>query len=959
MRRVGIVALALLILVPTALASAEWTARLYPSGNSGFYRVVADGSNNSYAAGFHSPSLSGIVASFNSTGGLRWNQSFTTGNSTRFLAIARNSSGQLLVAGESVFGPFGLLNATEGLLFAYGSDGTLLGNETFRAQGTTRPLAIAVDSNDDILVAGTTFDYGSGVRLFLRKVFANRTLAWNTTYIVPGGSGQNWAELSTDSDGNSYVYFPNGQNSAWVGTVAKFFPNGTVAWNSSFASSGLASPHINGLARVNGTLFAALVRGSAYELAAVASNGTQLGNVTQAIANGTSAFASGALAATPSGTVLVAGVWSNGTLPRTLWIDEWNANLTLLRSQRIDAPYDFLWAWGLAGTGSGILAGQMNDTAALLRFNETLSLAVDSTPPALSVSSPQNRTYNTTTILLNASADEPVTWAYEPNGTNASFTPPLNATFPEGPSCVRIWATDAAGNAAVQQVCFTVDATPPVISVTPPANGSANVTVNASANENVTWFFSLDNGTNASFTPPLVLTGLDNGTHTLQICANDTAGNRNCTTTAFTVGTVGPRITGYLLHVFGGSASNATSAAFWPEGNDTRDNVTISINASEPVNWTLELRNGTRVVKSFSASNAASIARTWNGRNSSGALARPGTYSLNATLAGALNTTKDSTRSLTVLDNASANDTVAPNVTVFSPTNTTLASSSVALQAAASEPASFTYSLNNASNATFAPNSTLSGLSDGFYRLDVFATDAAGNVGSATVFFTVSIPSSPPPGPSGGGGGGGGSFSSSANRGGAGGCVEDWTCTEWSACAGGAQTRACTDRNRCNASASRPYEDVACAATIQACEPGELVCAGTLRTRCSADGSELILIEDCPNGCRDGDCLPAANATGAPSGLPVTGLLLGDTGNLALGLLTAGLLLLFFILAGRRRAYPETGPGAPAAAPGRSAEPVKREAKERAPPERKKPRPRPRAKRTARGPGASSGKKRR
>ncbi len=44
-------------------------------------------------------------------------------------------------------------------------------------------------------------------------------------------------------------------------------------------------------------------------------------------------------------------------------------------------------------------------------------------------------------------------------------------------------------------------------------------------------------------------------------------------------------------------------------------------------------------------------------------------------------------------------------------------------------------------------------------------------------------------------------------------CVSNWTCTEWSSCSGGLQTRTCTDEAACGSDAGRPAEAQACDGT--------------------------------------------------------------------------------------------------------------------------------------------------
>ena|GEM_PF-5264387 len=66
-------------------------------------------------------------------------------------------------------------------------------------------------------------------------------------------------------------------------------------------------------------------------------------------------------------------------------------------------------------------------------------------------------------------------------------------------------------------------------------------------------------------------------------------------------------------------------------------------------------------------------------------------------------------------------------------------------------------------------------------------------------------PPPPPPTPSGGGG---------ATRQYPQECIEDWSCTPWSACIAGLQTRTCTDANKCGTTNSKPAESLTCAMPV-------------------------------------------------------------------------------------------------------------------------------------------------
>ncbi len=83
-------------------------------------------------------------------------------------------------------------------------------------------------------------------------------------------------------------------------------------------------------------------------------------------------------------------------------------------------------------------------------------------------------------------------------------------------------------------------------------------------------------------------------------------------------------------------------------------------------------------------------------------------------------------------------DTISPTVTVLSPQNATYSSDYVPLTFTVSEPVSWMgYSLDSGANVTVSGNATLT-LADGAHRVVVYANDTFGNMGSsATVSFTV------------------------------------------------------------------------------------------------------------------------------------------------------------------------------------------------------------------------------
>jgi parallel beta-helix repeat protein len=84
-------------------------------------------------------------------------------------------------------------------------------------------------------------------------------------------------------------------------------------------------------------------------------------------------------------------------------------------------------------------------------------------------------------------------------------------------------------------------------------------------------------------------------------------------------------------------------------------------------------------------------------------------------------------------------ETTPPTITILSPENKTYAvNASIPLTFTVDEFASWmSYSLDGQANVTITENTTLPLLSDGWHYVTVYANDTFGNMGSATVYFTV------------------------------------------------------------------------------------------------------------------------------------------------------------------------------------------------------------------------------
>jgi hypothetical protein len=123
-------------------------------------------------------------------------------------------------------------------------------------------------------------------------------------------------------------------------------------------------------------------------------------------------------------------------------------------------------------------------------------------------------------------------------------------------------------------------------------------------------------------------------------------------------------------------------------------------------------------------------------------------------------------------------------------------------------------------------------------------------------------PAAPSSGGGGTGGGGGGSAA----------CVPMWSCTDWSDCAGGQNSRQCVDARSCGTDEGRPGETKEC--SVPAAE-GPKVCIADLRVCAGSDlmectGQAWQKVQSCDFGCSDDRCNPKPE--GITGGITIGGI---------------------------------------------------------------------------------------
>ncbi len=180
----------------------------------------------------------------------------------------------------------------------------------------------------------------------------------------------------------------------------------------------------------------------------------------------------------------------------------------------------------------------------------TRLFSVDSTAPSLTIDAGPPRETNETTPSFGFTTDAPRVECSVDAGAYGPCTSPttyvIGTPLAEGVHTFRVQATSSIGNHAVQSLSFTVDVTPPTLSITfGPAGttGDSTPLFQFAAEADATVACSLDQGTPAfgpcaSTTAFAAIAPLADGAYTFRVRATDRAGNETVATRAFTVDTV-------------------------------------------------------------------------------------------------------------------------------------------------------------------------------------------------------------------------------------------------------------------------------------------------------------------------------------------------------------------------------------------------------------------------------------
>lgn len=280
---------------------------------------------------------------------------------------------------------------------------------------------------------------------------------------------------------------------------------------------------------------------------------------------------------------------------------------------------------------------------------------------------------------------------------------------------------------------FSIDISatgPPKPVIDSPANATLeNSTqwLNVSAEQQISsWRYRLDGGTNQSFSPNTTLSPVSDGNHNMTIWANNSAGIWNSTVRYFTINSSAPVWRNQVqekdtvpatdtnkLEAQGLDAVNLTDAILATNESGVWQNKTGVYNS--PINpYTSDIWATTTFNWQNNSVKGQTVGwRIWYGDESA-------------------KYTETNVKKFYV----ESSDTVPPSLSIFEPGLES--KSTVPLEVTASEIVDkWFYNIDENSNTSFTPNTSISSISEGKHNMTVWANDSAGNWGKESKNFTV------------------------------------------------------------------------------------------------------------------------------------------------------------------------------------------------------------------------------
>lgn len=227
-----------------------WSKTLGGAAEDTGYAVAVDSLDNIVVVGTTASSGAGyddvLIAKYDPSGSLTWQLTLGIFPFERGYAVAVDSSDYILVLGESSVATAGFADF---LIAKYSPDGALIWKNLLGGSSSDYGRGIAVDSLNNILVTGFTQSAGAGgFDLLLSKISPSGVVLWNN---VLGGSGTDEG-LAVAVDSSDNIVVAGRTNSDGAGNydalVAKYDASGSLLWAKTYGVGGISPEYGYGVA---------------------------------------------------------------------------------------------------------------------------------------------------------------------------------------------------------------------------------------------------------------------------------------------------------------------------------------------------------------------------------------------------------------------------------------------------------------------------------------------------------------------------------------------------------------------------------------------------------------------------------------------------------------------------------------------------------------------------------------
>jgi len=192
--------------------------------------IAKDSGDNLYITGRTDEGAGGddyIIAKYNASGEIQWQRTLGGASNEIGLGIAVDSSDNIYVAGET---------RSEGSAFRsvslakYDSTGSIQFQKILTGSEGSRARAAAIDSSDNFYIVGETAESTAGNNdLMLAKYNSSGTLQWQR--LLGGANDDQGLGVAVDSSDN--IYITGFENSESKIAIAKYNSSGTIQWQRS------------------------------------------------------------------------------------------------------------------------------------------------------------------------------------------------------------------------------------------------------------------------------------------------------------------------------------------------------------------------------------------------------------------------------------------------------------------------------------------------------------------------------------------------------------------------------------------------------------------------------------------------------------------------------------------------------------------------------------------------------